>query len=129
MFFNFLQLGKCFSLTNQVNNGTFLACRFFLTRLNCLVVLLRRDGIFCPTDDLFFAYEEYILASREVDNLFADILERAKIIDPVNTRKWFERLTTGYFDGGSLGVRCPDEATASFCVITAETVLPMPPNK
>jgi chromosomal replication initiator protein len=54
------------------------------------------------------------LAVRTVEDIFADILERAKALDPVNTRKWFEKLTVLHFDGGSLGVGCPDEATVQF---------------
>jgi chromosomal replication initiator protein len=54
------------------------------------------------------------LASAEVENIFADILERARALDPVNARRWFERLTVMHFTGGSLGVGCPDEATVQY---------------
>jgi len=54
------------------------------------------------------------LAAREVEDIFADILERAKALDPVNTRKWFDKLTALHLDGGSLGIGCPDEATIQF---------------
>jgi len=54
------------------------------------------------------------LATREVENIFADILERAKAVDPVNTRKWFEKLTVLHLNGGSLEIGCPDEATLQF---------------
>ena len=54
------------------------------------------------------------MATREVENIFADILERAKILDPVNTRKWFEKLTALHFSGGSLEIGCPDQATVQF---------------
>jgi len=54
------------------------------------------------------------LAARAVEDIFADILERAKALDPVNTRRWFEELTVLHFDGGSLGVGCPDDATVQF---------------
>lgn len=54
------------------------------------------------------------MAVQEVENIFAEILERAKSLDPVNTRKWFEKLTVLNFDGGSLEIGCPDEATAQF---------------
>ncbi len=54
------------------------------------------------------------MATREVENIFADILERAKALDPVNTRKWFEKLTALYLDGGALEIGCPDEATVQF---------------
>ena len=54
------------------------------------------------------------MANREVENIFADIIERAKMLDPVNTRNWFEKLTVTSLDGGSLSVGCPDEATVQF---------------
>lgn len=54
------------------------------------------------------------MATREVENIFADILERAKILDPVNTRRWFEKLTALHFSGGSLEIGCPDQATVQF---------------
>ncbi|MFA5252345.1 MAG: chromosomal replication initiator protein DnaA [Phycisphaerae bacterium] len=54
------------------------------------------------------------MATREVENIFADILERAKAIDPVNTRTWFDKLTVLHLDGGSLEISCPDEATVQF---------------
>jgi chromosomal replication initiator protein len=57
---------------------------------------------------------ERSLATREVENIFADILERAKAIDPVNTRTWFDKLTVLHLDGGSLAISCPDEATVQF---------------
>ena len=54
------------------------------------------------------------MAAREIEDIFADILDRAKALDPANTRKWFDRLAILHLDGGSLGVGCPDEATARF---------------
>jgi len=50
----------------------------------------------------------------EIEDIFADILDRAKALDPVNTRKWFERLTAVHLDGGLLEIGCPDEATVRF---------------
>jgi len=35
-----------------------------------------------------------------VEDIFADIVERAKALDPANTRKWFEKLTVRHLDGG-----------------------------
>ncbi len=58
--------------------------------------------------------KEYGLAAREVEDIFADIVERAKALDPVNTRKWFEELTVAYFNGGTLRIGCPDETRAEF---------------
>ena len=54
------------------------------------------------------------MAIQEVDNIFADILERAKALDPVNTRNWFDKLTLVHLNGGSLRIGCPDEATVQF---------------
>jgi chromosomal replication initiator protein len=54
------------------------------------------------------------VATREIEDIFADILERAKTLDPANARKWFEKLTVLHLDGGSLGIGCPDEATVQF---------------
>jgi len=54
------------------------------------------------------------LAVREVTNIFADVLERAKMLDPVNTRKWFDKLTPVCLDGGLLQIGCPDEAITQF---------------
>ncbi|MFC1675966.1 chromosomal replication initiator protein DnaA [Planctomycetota bacterium] len=54
------------------------------------------------------------MATREVENIFVDILDRARVIDPVNTRKWFDKLSIIRLDGGSLDIACPDEATVQF---------------
>ena len=54
------------------------------------------------------------VAVPEVEEIFADILERAKALDPANTRKWFEKLAVLHFDGGSLRIGCPDEATVQY---------------
>jgi len=54
------------------------------------------------------------VATPEVEEIFADILERAKALDPANTRKWFESLAVLHFDGGLLRIGCPDDATARF---------------
>ena len=54
------------------------------------------------------------MAVREVESIFADILDRAKALDPVNTRRWFEKLTVARLNGGSLEIGCPDEATVAF---------------
>jgi len=54
------------------------------------------------------------LADREVEDIFADVVDRAKELDPVNTRKWFDKLTVVNLNGGSLKIGCPDEATVQF---------------
>ena len=58
--------------------------------------------------------KEIGLATRQVEDVFADILDRAKALDPVNTRKWFEELTALRLEGGSLQIGCPNEATVQF---------------
>ncbi len=54
------------------------------------------------------------MAVREVEDIFTDIIDRAKALDPANARKWFDSLTVLRLDGGSLGIGCPDEATVQF---------------
>ena len=54
------------------------------------------------------------MAAREVESIFVDILDRTKVLDPANTRNWFDKLTVLHLDGGSLGIGCPDEATVQF---------------
>jgi chromosomal replication initiator protein len=54
------------------------------------------------------------LSAREVESIFADIVERARASDPTNARTWFDALRVVRFDGGSIGVGCPDEASVRF---------------
>jgi len=54
------------------------------------------------------------LAVWEIEEIFSDILDRARSIDPVNTRRWFDKLNVAQLDGGSLIIGCPDDATAQF---------------
>ena len=54
------------------------------------------------------------MAARELGDIFVDILDRTKALDPVNTRRWFDELTILRLDGGSLQIGCPDEATVQF---------------
>ena len=54
------------------------------------------------------------MATRNTANIFADILERVKNLDPVNTRKWFDELEILGFEGGILEVGCPDDNTAQY---------------
>jgi chromosomal replication initiator protein len=54
------------------------------------------------------------VATRDVEDIFADILERTKALDPASARTWFEELTVLHLDGGSLAIGCPDEATVQF---------------
>ncbi len=54
------------------------------------------------------------MAVREVEDIFTDIIDRTKTLDPANARKWFDSLTVLHLNGGSLGIGCPDEATVQF---------------
>jgi len=54
------------------------------------------------------------VATNEVEDIFAEILERSKALDPANARKWFDNLTVAHLDGGSLGINCPDETVLQF---------------
>lgn len=54
------------------------------------------------------------MATANITDIFSDILEKAKSLDPSHTRKWFSELRAGRFAGGHLEVGCPDEAKARF---------------
>lgn len=51
---------------------------------------------------------------QDIDSLFADIVDRAKSLDPANTRSWFDSLSPMRFDGGSLTVGCADQSMVEF---------------
>jgi chromosomal replication initiator protein len=55
-----------------------------------------------------------VAKTQNISELFEKILERAKTLDPVNTRKWFDDLVADSFEGGVLHVGCPDAATAQY---------------
>jgi len=46
--------------------------------------------------------------------IFANIVDLVKTLDPANTRRWFDDLVVLQFAGGLLEIGCPDEATAQF---------------
>lgn len=54
------------------------------------------------------------MATQEVQTIFADILERARALDPANTRNWFDKLMVLRLSGGMLEIGCPDDATCQF---------------
>ena len=54
------------------------------------------------------------MSAREVETIFVDIVERARALDPAHARAWFDELTVSHFDGGSIGIGCPDEANVRF---------------
>jgi chromosomal replication initiator protein len=54
------------------------------------------------------------LVTQDTAEILQQILDRAKTLDPVNARQWFDDLTVLDFDGGTLQIGCPDEAKAQF---------------
>jgi len=54
------------------------------------------------------------LSTRSAESIFADIVERTRALDPANGRRWFDELRMLRFDGGSIGIACPDEANVRF---------------
>ena len=46
--------------------------------------------------------------------IFSNILDVVKALDPANTRKWFDELVVLRFAHGLLEIGCPDEATSQF---------------
>ena len=54
------------------------------------------------------------MKTREVENIFAEVLERAKVLDPVNTRRWFDDLKLLHLNSGSMEIGCPNEAIVEF---------------
>ncbi len=54
------------------------------------------------------------MAAKGVEDIFAEIVERTKALDPANARKWFDELAPARFDGGLLLIACPDRATVEF---------------
>jgi chromosomal replication initiator protein len=54
------------------------------------------------------------LTAEGIEHVFVDIIDRVKALDPVNTRKWFDKLTLSHLNGGSLEILCPDQATVQY---------------
>jgi chromosomal replication initiator protein len=54
------------------------------------------------------------LTARENESVFAEIVDRAKVLDPVNARKWFDELVVLDFDGGSLRIGYSSEPAVNF---------------
>jgi len=54
------------------------------------------------------------LGTQDTTEIFYDILDRVKSVDPINTRNWFGDLQVMSFEGGLLEIGCPDEAKAQF---------------
>jgi len=51
---------------------------------------------------------------QNAKNIFDSIVERVKVLDPVNSRKWFDDLSVKSFAGGMLDVACPDSLSSDF---------------
>jgi len=54
------------------------------------------------------------VAAQKVEDIFVDIVERVKTLDPVNNRAWFDKLTVLRLSGGTLEIGCPDEASVQY---------------
>ncbi len=54
------------------------------------------------------------MPAGEVHDIFTDIVDRAKALDPANARKWFDDLSVLDFDGGSIDIGCPDESNVRY---------------
>jgi len=54
------------------------------------------------------------LATSDAENLFTEIKERARALDPANMRQWFDKLTVRSFNGGSLEIACPEHPMVNF---------------
>ncbi|MCE5341074.1 MAG: chromosomal replication initiator protein DnaA [Planctomycetaceae bacterium] len=46
--------------------------------------------------------------------IFDAIIDRVKVLDPVNSRSWFDTLKYKNFSGGQLEIECPDAQSAGF---------------
>lgn len=52
--------------------------------------------------------------AQNSNEIFEAIIERVKVLDPVNSRSWFDTLKFKNFNGGQLEIACPDNQSASF---------------
>lgn len=52
--------------------------------------------------------------AQDAREIFEAIVERVKVLDPANSRKWFDNLTVKHFSGGLLDIGCPDSESAGF---------------
>ena len=52
--------------------------------------------------------------AQDAKELFEAIIERVKVLDPVNSRSWFDNLAIKNLNGGMLEVVCPDSQSAGF---------------
>jgi len=52
--------------------------------------------------------------AQDAREIFDAIVERVKVLDPANSRKWFDDLGIKSFSGGLLEITCPDAESAGF---------------
>ena len=52
--------------------------------------------------------------AQDAKEIFDAIVERVKVLDPANSRKWFDDLGIKSFSGGLLEITCPDAESAGF---------------
>jgi chromosomal replication initiator protein len=52
--------------------------------------------------------------AQDAKEIFEAIIERVKVLDPANSRKWFDELAIKNFSGGLLEITCPDAESAGF---------------
>ncbi|MBN1787048.1 MAG: chromosomal replication initiator protein DnaA [Sedimentisphaerales bacterium] len=52
--------------------------------------------------------------AQNTSEIFEAIIERVKLLDPANSRKWFDSLAAKSFNGGLLEITCPDKESADF---------------
>jgi chromosomal replication initiator protein len=52
--------------------------------------------------------------AQDAREIFEAIVERVKVLDPANSRKWFDNLTVRHFSGGLLDIGCLDSESAGF---------------
>jgi chromosomal replication initiator protein len=52
--------------------------------------------------------------AQDAREIFEAIIERVKVLDPANSRKWFDDLAIKNFSGGLLEITCSDAETAGF---------------
>ena len=52
--------------------------------------------------------------AQDAKEIFEAIVERVKVLDPANSRKWFDDLAIKNFSGGLLEITCPDAESAGF---------------
>lgn len=76
--------------------------------------LCEENGFSVPKVNTDLICRPFLAKTQDTTQLFENIVERAKTIDPVNVRKWFDDLVADEFDGGVLYIGCPDAATAQY---------------